>query len=676
MQRYSLFVFAAVMMLGLPALASCAASTQYWFQSGVRGSNDAGFNNGAGVSIRTVYQNATVGSLGFWVGESLANGAFIQVGYEIPNSTGYYSSSCNNSASNTYLKAGVPTWFWEYFRPNDNSNSFCGGIGADGSVGSNGSFNTYSFKVYQNTVWYVYFNGQKIGSVDLGTNNSGPNPPSAFAEYAQTNTNQQPMKTVYFRNLAYYTANLSRPVSQGYASVGYGKGSVTTLPNPYGVREVGNFTDYFEVGSSLSSAGTPNLLWRIGYSVNVVSAYSNATGSGNYTAYSLVPISAPRSVSVGPGARELFAGWVGRGTGSYTGNSMNPYITVNGNVTETATWKRQYYLNATTQYGNVTGGGWYDANSTVAVYLPQNYVGGGYGTRLAFVGWSNGDLSNKTTLYLNGPESVSASWSKQYYLVVQSPYGKTGGGGWYNANSTANISVDTFAVQVNGSSRFAFEGWSNGDLTQNARVVVGAPTTVNAVFGMQYLVELAPMDSSGRNISDVGYYGISGQRTDSGSVFVFANRTYNIEYIYFKNVTIDTNYRFAVASPSLVAFRTPVYDVAIQTQSVFGTPVNASLNITFRNGTSLGLYSGEQGSLNFDDVPYGDVTGYANYLGLRESVNLSNGNNAYLTFLTASVVLYIVAGIVLIVAVSGIVAYYERKRMGAGASRDRIPQRK
>ena len=263
MQRYSPFVFAAIIILGLSALA-CTASAQYWFQSGARGSNDGAFNNGAGVSIQTVYQNATDGSLGFWVGESLSNGAFIQVGYEIPNTTGYYASTCNNSVNNVYLKAGVPTWFWEYFKPKDTSDSFCGGIGASGSAGGNGSFNTYSFRTYQNDVWYAYFDGNTIGNVDLGTSNSGPNPPSAFAEYAETSTNQLPIKTVYFKDLAYYTANLSVPIAEGYSSISYGKGSLTTLSNPYGIREVGNYTDYFEVGSDFSVNGTPSELWRLG----------------------------------------------------------------------------------------------------------------------------------------------------------------------------------------------------------------------------------------------------------------------------------------------------------------------------------------------------------------------------------------------------------------------------
>ena len=673
MQKYDLFVF-VVVALGLSALA-CTANAQYWFQSGARGSNDAAFNNGASVSIQTVYQNATTGSLGFWVGESLSNGAFIQVGYEIPNASGLYAASCNNSVSDVYLKAGTPTWFWEYFRPNDNSNSFCGGIGANGSAGSSGNFNTYSFRTYQNNIWYAYFNGQKIGSVNLGTGNSGPNPPSAFAEYAQTSTNQFPIKTVYFKNLAYYTENLSRSVPIGYSTISYGKGSLTGLPNLYGVREVGNFTDYFAVGSNFSVKGTPNMLWRLGYSIGVSSAYGNATGSGNYVAYSMVPISVPRTVSVGPGAREVFIGWVGTGLDAYNGNNTNPYITLYGNTTETATWKKQYYLNATTAYGNVTGGGWYDANHTVVVYIKQNYISAGPGSRFAFEGWSNGDEANKTTLYLDAPKSVGALWNEQYYLDAETPYGRTSGSGWYNANSTVKISLDTLVVPINSSARLAFSGWSNGNLSQSANVFVDAPIAINASFGKQYLVSFAPEDASGRNISGVGHYGISGQTTNSSSVFVFANRTYNIEYIYFKNVTIATNYRFETDSPERVAFKTPVYDIAIQTQSVFGTPVNASLNITFDNGTNLSLYSGRQGSLSLEDVPYGYVSGYADYLGFRESINADNGNNSYLTFFTASVVAYIISGIALIVAVSMIVAYIERKRAMAGALQNKSRQK-
>jgi hypothetical protein len=262
MRRYNLIIYTTFAMVAVLMLAN-TASAQYWFQSGVRGSNNAGFNNGAGISIQTISQSAVNGSLGFWIGEDLSNGAFIQVGYEITNSTGYYSSSCINSTKSVYLQAGVPTWFWEYFGAGSNNNSFCGGIGPNGSAGPNGQFNTYTFKANGN-VWDAYFNNQLIGSVNLGTGNSGPNPPSAFAEYADTNTDTYPLKNVTFKNMLFYINNISRLVPEGYATVSYGKGSLTALKNTYGVKEVGDFVNYFEVGSKIPTevGATILCIWK------------------------------------------------------------------------------------------------------------------------------------------------------------------------------------------------------------------------------------------------------------------------------------------------------------------------------------------------------------------------------------------------------------------------------
>ena len=247
------------------------AAAQYWFQTGVRGPNDAAFNNGAGITIQTIWQNATDGSLGFWVGEDLSNGAFIQAGYEITNSTGYYSSSCLNTTKSVYIQAGKPTWFWEYFSQNSNNEIFCGGIGPNGSGGVNGTFNTYSFRS-TGDVWNTYFNNQLIGSVNLGTSNSGPNPPSAFAEYANTSSNAWQIKNVSFKNLLVYIGNVTRLVEQGFSSVSYGKGSLTALTNPYGVQEVGNYLNYFVIGSGVTRPLQSIALWKLGYSLTIFQA--------------------------------------------------------------------------------------------------------------------------------------------------------------------------------------------------------------------------------------------------------------------------------------------------------------------------------------------------------------------------------------------------------------------
>jgi hypothetical protein len=637
------------------------ASAQYWFQTGVRGSNGAAFNNGASVAIQTIYQNATDGSLGFWVGEDLANGAFIQTGYEITNASGYYSTSCgSNSTKSVFIKAGVPTWFWEYFLPNTDNSSFCGGIGENGSVGLNGSFNTYAFKSIGN-VWKAYFNNQVIGSINLGTSNSGPNPPSAFAEYAETDTNKLLISTVKFRNLLFYIGNTSKIVPQAFSVVGYGTGSLDSLPNPYGVKEFENYTDYFEVGSGVVTKSGD--MWQIGYAVKTYSIYGNATGSGNYTAYSIVPIGVPQYVNVSKGVRESFDGWTGTGTGSYTGNSPSSYITLNSNITEVALWTRQYYLNATSQYAQVSGNGWYNVNSTIPVFLSSNVVSTQLNARNLFVKWnSSTNSSSKIEVYLDSPKALHAIWNNQYYLTVLTLYGSATGSGWYNADSTAQVSLNSVEVPINQTSKISFYNWSDGNSNISRKVKVSSPITLSAQFRKEYLIELAPQDTYGSNMTNVTYYNISGSKVATNNFFAFEGKRYNIEYLYYKGVPIATDYQFSASGPATIAFRNPVYDVEVYTKSVFGTPVNAILNVTFKNNTNRILYSGSNGTEVFDDVPYGYVSGYAEYLGIKESADVVNGYDIYLTFLTASLFAFIIGGIVFIVIVARVTAYYKKKK--------------
>ncbi|MFI5412670.1 MAG: hypothetical protein ACHQX1_02155, partial [Candidatus Micrarchaeales archaeon] len=74
------------------------SSAQYWFQSGVQGDYRTSYNNGGSVAIQTIApQQAVYGSLAYWIGETLSNGAFIQIGYQIPNESGYLPSNCSPS---------------------------------------------------------------------------------------------------------------------------------------------------------------------------------------------------------------------------------------------------------------------------------------------------------------------------------------------------------------------------------------------------------------------------------------------------------------------------------------------------------------------------------------------------------------------------------------------------
>ena len=63
----------------------------------------------------------------------------------------------------------------------------------------------------------------------------------------------------------------------------------------------------------------------------------------------------------------------------------------------------------------------------------------------------------------------------------------------------------------------------------------------------------------------------------------------------------------------------------------------------------------------FNNVPYGYITGYAEYLGIKQSVNANNGFNPSLVFLTASLILLILIGMLIIVMVAKVVRYYEKR---------------
>lgn len=641
-------------------LLSGTAGAQYWFQTGARGANNAAFNSGAKVSIETVYQNISQGSLGYWVGEDLSNGAFIQVGYEISNQSGDFPTTCSPSgcSNDTFISAGVPTWFWEYFPAGYSGSSFYGGIGQNASAGPAGTFNTYSF-ISRGDTWYIYFNNNIIGSVNLGTETSGPNPPVAFGEYAGVYTNTTYMSQVEFKNLEFYDGTSFKLVPEAYSYIGYGKGSLSALQNPYGIEEINNYVDKFKVGSGLPLLNHTTL-WELGYHLEVSSEYGNLTGSGNYSAYVQVPISAPSFVYIGNGTRMAFTGWVGSGAGSYSGSSNNATVTLNGNVTETAQWQLQYFVNVSNSYGLVTGSGWYDAGARANISVVTNYFYMGAGERLEFNGWSNGLSSQSIDISVNRSIYISAMWQHQYLVNVSTVYGSVKGGGWYDENTTAIVALTEPNISISSTKQEGFYEWSNGSTSSVLSFKVSKPVFVSAMYAPMYLVTLMPVDAYNNSIYNV-IYNINGKNYSNNSIYMFSGTDYNIQYVVYKGTEIGINKHVLVNSSRSVLLNLPVYNIEIVGRSFFGTPVNASVSLTFKNGTTISTYTGRNGTLLIKDVPEGYAKGYASLMGIKNNISTSSGSGAYITMLTPLMLAMIVLAIT-IIGLSGLVADIVEKR--------------
>ena len=664
MRRYNVLALSLAIVIAV-TLISGVSSAQYWFQSGVRGSDSSGQNNGASVSIQTIYQNITHGSLGYWVGEDLSNGAFVQIGYEIVNSSGNYPQTCSQSGCGNYtqITQGIPTWFWEYFPAGYSGSNFYGGLGANGSAGQNGTFHTYSFSSSGNT-WNFYFDGSLVGSVDLGTGTSGPNPPVAFAEQAATYSVTR-MQHVGFKNLMYLSNGIFRLVPEGYSYVGYGKGSDSSISNPYGVQEVNNYVDNFVVGTGIPIPASMSILWSLGYTLTVSSQFGNISKVENYTAYSSAVLNAPAFINISGNERMKFEGWQGSGSGSYTGTSNYTTIAMDGNITEKAIWQTQYHLNLSSQYGDTYGSGWYDAGSTAHIYVAPGLVPVAAGERAVFSGWSGVGSSTNESVVMDGAKSISANWKIQYMVNATSMEGKTHGSGWYDANSTAEVGLNITAIPLGNGERLAFEKWSNGYNDSNVSIRVGSPVFMSAVFVPEYFIKFAPQDSYSNPIN-YSYISIDGLRITNGS-YLNANETYRIGYVEYKNTQVLSNYLFTVQSSGTVAFKLPIYNVIYAAASVFGTPLNASASIEFKNGSSASFYLGGNGSTTLNDVPYGYSYGRLTYIGISQSVSTDNGSSVSIIMLTPSLIGVILFGVVAITVTAKLAAIKVAKRESSGS---------
>ena len=650
----SLFVFAVLCSY----ISFGIAFGGYWFQFGVRGGQRTTFNNGASVNIQTITnQNLKTGSSGYWVGENLENGAFIQMGYLIENQSGVYPSICSMSGCGGFenISSGNAEWFYEYFPPSF-SGSFLGVIGPDGSAGKNGSINNYGFYANGST-WNLIFNGNIVGSVNLGTNTSGQNIPIAFGELANASNSDTVLKDVIFNNLKFYYNGNFLLVPNGYNYIGYGEGSKTNIQNPYGVKEIGNKINYFEVGSGLPQDPNNTRLWTLGYTLNINSSYAGISGTNGYVAYSGAQISAPSIFNINNGTRAVFLRWVGSGIGSYTGISNSTTIYLDQNITENAVWQLQYYLNINTLHGTTTGSGWYGANSIVNYSVNSNIIYSNSTSRYVFNGWSNGKKQINQTLVLSSPISIHPVWSTEYYISIASQFGNTSGSGWYPANSTANISLKKSVINVTPYEKIAFYSWNDGVKTQNISLKVLNPISIAPIYKKQYLTTFVGVDEN-NNPVPITNITLNGNISTT-STFLYSGINYTVTDVTYKGNNLPINTTISVTNISRINLILPLYNVSIKTTDLFGIPVNALLTLSFYNGSSYSVYSGSSGTFYLSNVPFGVAKGYASYGSITTAINAVDGNKTSLLFIS----LLNIEVFILVIVISGVLYIIASKRL-------------
>jgi hypothetical protein len=150
-------------------------------------------------------------------------------------------------------------------------------------------------------------------------------------------------------------------------------------------------------------------------------------------------------------------------------------------LTLQANWVKQYYVTIISPTGTPSGEGWYNAGSVVTVGV-QSTIQYSNGTRMIFNGWNSATLgSNATTqITVNSPTSLMAAWKTQYLVTVQSEYGSASGGGWYDAGSPVQVSIQP-GLEYSNQTRRIFTGWTGDVSSTNTDFTLTANGPINAV---------------------------------------------------------------------------------------------------------------------------------------------------------------------------------------------------
>ena len=161
---------------------------------------------------------------------------------------------------------------------------------------------------------------------------------------------------------------------------------------------------------------------------------------------------------------------------------------------------RRFFLKVNTDPANITsipGEGWYNESTEVTLTAPDIVLVSA-GVRYRFNCWDvDGTLKtgNPITVIIDANHTATAPYILEYYLTVSSPYGITGGEGWYDNGTTAYATLNTNIFDHGNGTRRVFTNWS-GDASgtnyaQSNPITMNAPKTAIANWKTQYYLTVS-----------------------------------------------------------------------------------------------------------------------------------------------------------------------------------------
>jgi len=182
-------------------------------------------------------------------------------------------------------------------------------------------------------------------------------------------------------------------------------------------------TDSTSDAITMSGPKTAIADWKTRYYLTTSTNFGSVNPeSGWHDAGSTVTISAT-TPSAGSGERYVWNSWTGTGSGSYAGTDNQASVTMNGAVTEVASWTHQYYLTVSSPYGSPTPvSGWFDAGTSMSASV-NSPAAGSIVTEYVCTGWTGtgsvpaSGTANSISFTIDQPSSITWTWKTEYLIT-------------------------------------------------------------------------------------------------------------------------------------------------------------------------------------------------------------------------------------------------------------------
>ena len=201
----------------------------------------------------------------FWVGDFLANGAFIQFGYSLQ-----IGEQCLRGASVTgkfnclgatqLIFASDVRWEWQYW-PNRYASDFYYEIGPEGSGGINGTWHKYVIEPGPSRTWEFILDGQVVANSNF-TESRSTDPELMVAERSPGANVSYPLGPVSFNELGYFDGEVWKQ-SESLIAINDCATTAICPSNSFGTLASG--ANAVIAGTNVPSSEDGSLLWTSGY---------------------------------------------------------------------------------------------------------------------------------------------------------------------------------------------------------------------------------------------------------------------------------------------------------------------------------------------------------------------------------------------------------------------------